>query len=78
MQQEFVAVLQISHIDQNGTGPIDLRSQLEGKAFNLFEGAFVGGCNPSSAYIGSGWCLSGGSAAWVPSSSLHGGIYGFP
>jgi hypothetical protein len=36
------------------------------------------GCNPSSADIGSVWCLSGVSAAWMPPSSLHGGIYGVP
>ncbi len=37
-----------------------------------------GGCNPLSAHSRSGRHLSGVSAAWMPPSSLQGGIYGVP
>ena len=45
---------------------------------DLMDERFADACNPSSAQTGSGWCLSGVLAAWMPPSSLQGGINGVP
>ncbi len=45
-------------------------------AFGKCNPHIIHGCNPSSAHTGSGWYLSGVLAAWMPPSSLQGGING--